>query len=339
MHLESNNGNGTLKEISSEILISICVPTYNGLPHLARLIDALRCSTSTHFEIVISDDCSSDGTWQYLTDISQQDPRLKCFRNAANLGMDRNFARSVELASGDYVWLCGQDDLIHPEGIDSVIERITEIPQLDFIYLNHIKVKEHAQVTADSASFLPSHHYGHGLDAFLTAHDHQLPTFLPEYIIRRTLWNQSNAAQYFGTNYCQVGVFLDSAKAMHWCHLAGCYVEGLTPVEGWQKNKLAYSKIIFGFFIMLSRALKSNPWIGRKFVYAQYRSHSIHLLYALLLTRGYALEKQIPTFSELRDTLLQYPRMARVAGVTLVTPRFICRLLLVCSSIKRKLKL
>jgi len=79
-------------------------------------------------------------TWEYLQSLSNKDSRLKCFRNPRNLGMDMNFTHSASLATGQYVWLCGQDDMIFHEGIDAVVDRLRVEPDIEFIYLNQTKI-------------------------------------------------------------------------------------------------------------------------------------------------------------------------------------------------------
>jgi len=247
-------------------LISICVPTYNGYPYIELLIDELLISPSYNFEIVISDDGSSDGTWEYVSQKSISDSRVQVFRNDQNLGMDANFARTVSLASGDYVWLCGQDDKIFHEGIAAVVAMLEERPELDFIYLNHKKVLESdAQVLSiDKPERGNLHVYGYGLNEYLKHHDYELPTFLPKYILKKGLWESVDVGKYFGTCYCQVGVFLEVSKGLNWCHFDGNYVVGLTPVNGWQSSPEQFTKISLGMYSMLYQASKKMTWLDSK---------------------------------------------------------------------------
>lgn len=49
-----------------KMLISIIIPTYNGLPQLPNILDALLNQTTVEFELIISIDGSTDGTFEYL---------------------------------------------------------------------------------------------------------------------------------------------------------------------------------------------------------------------------------------------------------------------------------
>ncbi|MEX1200844.1 MAG: glycosyltransferase [Methylophaga sp.] len=252
--------------ISSGPLISICVPTYNGFPYIQSLIDELILSSRSDFEIVISDDGSTDGTWEYVSQKSIDDPRVKAFSNEQNLGMDANFAKTVSLAGGRYVWLCGQDDKIFHEGIESVTALLEKRPDLDFVYLNHVKVLEgdDQDSSLDKPEYGIHHVYGHGLNEYLNHHDYELPTFLPKYILRKNLWESVNIGKYFGTCYCQVGVFLEVSKGLNWCHFDGNYVVGLTPANGWQSSPEQFTKISLGMYSMLCRSSKEMAWLDSK---------------------------------------------------------------------------
>lgn len=67
----------------------------------------------TDFELLISDDASTDGSWEWL--VAQSDPRLVCRRNDRNLGPEANWNLSLEGARGAYIKLFHQDDLLDPE--------------------------------------------------------------------------------------------------------------------------------------------------------------------------------------------------------------------------------
>lgn len=247
-----------------EPLISICVPTFNGLPHISNLIDQLLVSSRKDFEIVISDDCSTDGTWDYVKQKSSNDARLKCYRNTDNMGMDANFARSVSLANGKYVWLTGQDDLIECEGIDVLSNLVISDPEIEFVYLNHKKLREGDKVEekkSETSLKNTQHTRGKGLKDFLLSHDFELPTFLPKFVMKKEVWDSVDLKTYMGTCYCQVGVFLEVAENIKWCHMNGNYVLGLTPKNGWQSDAEKFSRISYGLFLMLSKAQHKCPWI------------------------------------------------------------------------------
>jgi glycosyltransferase involved in cell wall biosynthesis len=92
-------------------MISVAMATYNGEKYIREQIDSILNQTVQDFELVVCDDCSSDGTWSILEDYSNHDNRIKVFRNEGNLGFKKNFEKVISLTCGDYVALCDQDDI------------------------------------------------------------------------------------------------------------------------------------------------------------------------------------------------------------------------------------
>ena len=92
-------------------LISIAMAVYNGEKYLRQQIDSILAQTISDFEIVICDDCSTDGTWNLLKFYSRYDDRIRAFQNSHNLGFKRNFEHAISLCSGEYIALSDQDDI------------------------------------------------------------------------------------------------------------------------------------------------------------------------------------------------------------------------------------
>jgi len=90
--------------------LSICIPTYNRSKLLAELLDSIILQNEPGIEVVVSDDASPDDTADVVAFYTGKLPNLKYIRQDKNIGLDRNFRAVVEAASGDYVWLMGDDD-------------------------------------------------------------------------------------------------------------------------------------------------------------------------------------------------------------------------------------
>ncbi len=90
-------------------MISIVTPTYNRKNMLKDVIDSIRMQTYTDFEILIIDDCSTDGTDKFITDYVD-DKRIKYFRNQKNMGPGYNRNFGFKQAQGDYVIFMDDDD-------------------------------------------------------------------------------------------------------------------------------------------------------------------------------------------------------------------------------------
>lgn len=102
---------------SSLPLVSIAIPTYNRANgYLRETIQASLAQTYPEIEIVISDNCSSDNTEDFVKSFG--DPRIRYYRQSENIGMLNNFNFCIEQAHGAYFLLLPDDDLIDNDFID-----------------------------------------------------------------------------------------------------------------------------------------------------------------------------------------------------------------------------
>ena len=72
-------------------MVSICMPCYNNSEFIEEAINSALNQTYANFKLIICDNQSDDGTWEIINKID--DPRLRIYRNATNIGMINNFKR------------------------------------------------------------------------------------------------------------------------------------------------------------------------------------------------------------------------------------------------------
>jgi glycosyltransferase involved in cell wall biosynthesis len=102
--------------------VSIGMPVFNGENYLAEALDSILAQTCSDFELIISDNASTDRTEGICSAYAAKDGRIRYFRNAANLGAAENFNRAFELSSGEYFKWAAHDDLCAPEFIERCVE-------------------------------------------------------------------------------------------------------------------------------------------------------------------------------------------------------------------------
>jgi glycosyltransferase involved in cell wall biosynthesis len=91
---------------------SIIVITYNQEHLIGRAIDSLLCQKDHVYEIIISDDCSTDNTWKVIQKYYEAHPRIiKPYRNDINLGIFGNIESTWSKAEGDIIWYLSGDDI------------------------------------------------------------------------------------------------------------------------------------------------------------------------------------------------------------------------------------
>lgn len=123
--------------------ISVVLATYNGRPFLPEQLDSLARQTRLPDELLICDDGSTDGTVSYLQDFARRAPfETRIHENKNNLGYTQNFAQAVEMAGGDLIFLCDQDDRWHPEKIAAYLKRFEAEPALQALFSDSALVDE-----------------------------------------------------------------------------------------------------------------------------------------------------------------------------------------------------
>ncbi len=94
--------------------ISICIPQYNRIAYLSKSLKQIEEQEYPDIEVIISDDRSEDNTVEVIEALQKHYKYPLVFsRNEINLGYDRNYRKCMELASGDYCLVIGNDDTIY----------------------------------------------------------------------------------------------------------------------------------------------------------------------------------------------------------------------------------
>lgn len=117
--------------------ISVCVPTYNRAPLLGNFLSSILDQTYTDFEVIVSDNCSTDATQEIVASFA--DSRLRYYRNEANIGPYPNMNRLVALARGEYVCIVHDDDLYAEEFLQRESEMLDRHPHVGMV---HCAVRE-----------------------------------------------------------------------------------------------------------------------------------------------------------------------------------------------------
>lgn len=109
-------------------LLSICIPTYNRSKYLIELLESLipqiSPETEEKIEVIISDNCSEDDTYEKLKKYLNNYSFIKYYKNEKNLGFDGNILKLVDLANGKYIQLMGDDDTYNNSAIQDILKEL-----------------------------------------------------------------------------------------------------------------------------------------------------------------------------------------------------------------------
>ena len=91
--------------------VSVGLPVYNGEKYLPNALTGLLQQDFEDFEIIVSDNASTDMTRDICLEYAQKDARIRYFRNDANIGLPANFNRAFDLSRGEFFkWAAHDDD-------------------------------------------------------------------------------------------------------------------------------------------------------------------------------------------------------------------------------------
>ena len=102
-----------------DIKISVVMAVYNGEKYLAESINSILNQTYSNFEFIIIDDCSTDHTWEIITNYT--DPRIKVIKNQKNLKLPSSLNLGLRMACGEYIARMDADDIASPDRFEKQI--------------------------------------------------------------------------------------------------------------------------------------------------------------------------------------------------------------------------
>lgn len=191
-------------------LLTIAIPTYNGSKTICRVLDLLIPQLSDEVELIILDNCSTDETPLIINSYQKKCNCIKYFRNQQNIGADGNFLECLKLASGKYVYLLSDDDVLI-EGTLLRLRNFLSLPyefglvylgtanfygKYDFNSLKYpIKLALENIITKDKQLFMKyaSHYWG----------------FVSSFVVlKKRFENINNPEQFFGSYWLQAYIYI-----------------------------------------------------------------------------------------------------------------------------------
>lgn len=107
-------------------LVSIITPSYNSAGFIAETINSILSQTYTNWELLITDDCSSDNTCEIVGQYASQDTRIKLFRLSVNSGAGVARNKSIGEAKGRFIAFCDSDDCWLPKKLEKQLAFMEE---------------------------------------------------------------------------------------------------------------------------------------------------------------------------------------------------------------------
>ncbi|NLE61854.1 MAG: glycosyltransferase [Planctomycetes bacterium] len=127
--------------------VSVGMPVHNGERFIRPAIESLLSQDFTDFELIISDNASTDGTQEICSEFAQRDARIRYLRTSQNLGAAANFNRVFELATGEFFKWATHDDVCACSNLRRCLEVFDRSPpEVVLCYGKTVLIDEKGQV-------------------------------------------------------------------------------------------------------------------------------------------------------------------------------------------------
>ncbi len=100
-------------------LVSIVTPSYNCSDFIGKTIESIQAQTYENWELLITDDCSTDDSCEIIRSYAAKDPRIKLMQFESNLGPGDARNNSIRMANGRFIAFCDADDRWYPDKLET----------------------------------------------------------------------------------------------------------------------------------------------------------------------------------------------------------------------------
>jgi glycosyltransferase involved in cell wall biosynthesis len=114
-------------EVTPQPLVSICLPHLNSMPFTRDRLDSIRAQTWPHWECIVIDSGSTDGSLELLQEAERRDPRFHLFSQPRQ-GIYPAFNEGIRRAEGDFIYIATADDTLHPRGLERMVHGLLRHP-------------------------------------------------------------------------------------------------------------------------------------------------------------------------------------------------------------------
>ncbi len=137
-------------------IISVIVPIYNTASYLEDCISSVLQQTFNSFELILSDDGSTDGSLKICRQASEKDSRIKIIFSRKHRGISHARNQGMDEASGMYLFFLDSDDCIHPQLLEQMFKRAEQV-QADITRVEYVTSAEMDEITWEKYCDRPYH--------------------------------------------------------------------------------------------------------------------------------------------------------------------------------------
>jgi glycosyltransferase involved in cell wall biosynthesis len=129
--------------------LSIGLPVFNGEKYLGDALDSILAQTFTNFELIISDNASTDNTQNICQRYAVLDNRIRYYRTDRNLGAPLNYNRTFELSRGEYFKWASHDDVLAHEYLHKCVSVLDKDPSIVLCHSRTARINERGELVGN----------------------------------------------------------------------------------------------------------------------------------------------------------------------------------------------
>ena len=114
-------------------LISVIIAVYNNEKYISNAIRSVQEQDFNDYEIVIVDDGSTDGTYQFVDEVARKDSRIHVVHQK-NQWIYASFNNGIKIAKGKYIYILNSDDILLPDSLNSISRLIDKYNHPDVVW-------------------------------------------------------------------------------------------------------------------------------------------------------------------------------------------------------------
>ena len=120
--------------------ISIVLPVHNGEKYISQAIESVLQQSYENWELIIVNDCSTDGTSRIINDYEKKDTRIRVYNNDKNLKLPATLNVGFGYAKGEYFTWTSDDNILLPQFLEVLKRYLDDNTQVDFVYSDYIGI-------------------------------------------------------------------------------------------------------------------------------------------------------------------------------------------------------
>jgi glycosyltransferase involved in cell wall biosynthesis len=184
-------------------LVSVCVPNLNTLPFLQERVESIFSQSYTSWEMIVSDNVSDDGSWQFFEECARKDKRV-FIAQAPREGLYANWNNCIRRARGKYVYIATSDDTMASDCLEKLVAALEVNDDCDIAHCPLV-ITDHNGLPVNNPKWPDITVFGHGVAELVNRrHVRRAPydgllyltggvayVSITELLVRRTLFDRT----------------------------------------------------------------------------------------------------------------------------------------------------